>query len=288
MRNAVRYRLLAVAALACVCVPAGGCKEDPPPVTPPPPPSAPPAPRAAALTDFARKLVGEWEVYVSRTRGNYHFAPDGSFTLTFHGAGAGVARGRWKLEGRQLVLDSESSTTRLTRAGERESAEVASVSENTLMLHSMHHGEPLEYVLRRPVSFVPGKADNPKVVGTWGYPQSSTVELVLEPDGTAFSQPMSRDRFVGAWSQIGDLLVLRGRVDYNVPTTGPTTAPHPPADGPSYETAAVCSADEESLVLRSASLRELSPGREDPPSVLKRVAGAARGAHASTSPARQR
>jgi hypothetical protein len=48
MRNAVRFRLLAVAALVCVGVPPAGCKEEPKPVTPPPPPTAPPTPRADA------------------------------------------------------------------------------------------------------------------------------------------------------------------------------------------------------------------------------------------------
>jgi hypothetical protein len=48
MTNAVRLRLLTVAALLYVGLPATGCKEEPKPVTPPPPPTAPPTPRADA------------------------------------------------------------------------------------------------------------------------------------------------------------------------------------------------------------------------------------------------
>ena len=64
MRNAVRSRLLAVAALVCFCVPPAGCKEEPKPVTPPPPPTSPPAPRAAAagfyFTDSSTLSLSSW------------------------------------------------------------------------------------------------------------------------------------------------------------------------------------------------------------------------------------
>ncbi len=62
MRNTVPSRLLAVAALVCVCV--GGCKEEPAPVTPPPPPSAPPAPRAQSaglyFADSSTLSLSSW------------------------------------------------------------------------------------------------------------------------------------------------------------------------------------------------------------------------------------
>ena len=143
----------------------------------------------------------------------------------------GTASGAWKLEGDMLVLDNKESTSPLVHTGERETAQVTSVTKDVLKLDSKtFSGRHERYDLYRGIPFVAGKNDKPKIVGFWKEKQPGRdggLEggLVLEADGQAVIAG-----FAGRWSQAGDTLVI----DTDPP---PDTDERPPAMRPDPDTA---------------------------------------------------
>jgi hypothetical protein len=148
----------------------------------------------------------------------YQFDPDGRFTLTFvlasntgiaaDVAGAGVARGTWRLEGKRLVMKNTDSTTHFTVVGEEEVAEAEVSGGQLVMLTTDRKGQTERLTLRRvepSKPFAKGRIDKPQLVGTW---QCGSATLLIAESGLAVVGMQQLAGVKGDWMQSGDQLDL--------------------------------------------------------------------------------
>lgn len=174
-----------------------------------------PAPPATAPSgDVADNLIGAWNLPVGGYLATYRFERDGTFTLEFALdpearpgqplSGLGKSAGTWRLEGggRRIVMTNTASSTPFTVVGEREEADVDSLSADSLVLRTTNRKGQTERVkLARAAPFVKGQRDNDKIVGTWT--REGGQVLVLADSGLAVMAP-----YKGEWAQRGQTLTL--------------------------------------------------------------------------------
>jgi hypothetical protein len=161
----------------------------------------------------SREIVGAWVIDAGMGDAVYRFQAGGSFSLTFEGRFGGSAGGTWRVEGGKLMMRNTWSEISYTKVGETESAEIVSVTPDSMELRSTDIRGKVEVLkfqkMPGPAPLAKGKAEHANIVGT--YRRYGSGELLsLSADGTVILTWGQR-AYAGVWAEAGGVLTIRSK-----------------------------------------------------------------------------